>query len=95
MSKKKRKNLKKIKKFAINIKVAPQLLKDIEALNMLCDNLRERLLEDIQERGYKAIGKPMLVPHADVDTEADKEDYKMEVKAIYVGKKKALEGENQ
>ncbi len=89
--KKKRKNNKKVKTFGINFKADEDLFQSMEQLDILCDSFRPTLMETLIKKGYTPVKLPRLIPLENVDKSASKSDYRYEVEAIYVGKKKSME----
>jgi hypothetical protein len=87
-----RKNNKRHKIFALDFIAAKELLGNLQQVDMLCNSFKPTLLNQIRTKGYIPIGNIKLIPHISFDEKALPNAYRITVKAIYVGKKKALEG---
>ena len=86
-----KKNKKRTKVFAVNYKVAPELLNSLEQLKLLADTIIDPLILQIKSKGYRPISKAKLIPFSNFEKDAPKNLYQISIKAIFVGKRKAKE----
>lgn len=91
----KRKNKKRPKTFFIDFLAEDALFEHISQVDMLCEQMSKKLLEEIMSKGYKPLNKPKLQPYSDFDKEAPENSYRISMDAVYVGKKKAVEKTNE
>jgi len=89
-----RTNKKREKIFAVNYKIAPELLHSLEQMELLARTIVEPLKYSIIDKGYKPISKAKIIPYSDLVKDAEKDLFQISIKAIYVGKKQAKEIEN-
>ena len=89
-----RTNKKREKIFAVNYKIAPELLHSLEQMELLAKSIVEPLKNSIIDKGYKPISKAKIIPYSDLVKDAEKDLFQISIKAIYVGKKQAKEIEN-
>jgi len=87
-------NKKREKIFAVNYKIAPELLHSLEQMVLLATSVVEPLKNNIIDRGYKPVSKAKIVPYTDIVKSAEKDLFQISIKAVYVGKKKAREEQN-
>lgn len=91
----KRKNKKRTKSFYIDFLADNNLFEHISQVDMLCEDMANKLFQEIMSKGYKPVGKPKLQPYSVFDKEAPENAYRVSIEAIYVGKKKAVEETNE
>jgi hypothetical protein len=84
-------NKKREKIFAVDYKVAPELLTTLDQLTMLANTIITPLINNIISKGYKPISKAKIRPYSDIIENADEGLYQVSIKAVFVGKKKAKE----
>ena len=89
-----RTNKKREKIFAVNYKIAPELLASLEQMELLARTVVEPLKYSIIDKGYKPISKAKIIPYSDINESAEKDLFQISIKGIYVGKKQAKEIEN-
>jgi len=89
-----RTNKKREKIFAVNYKIAPELLHSLEQMELLAKSIVEPLKNSIIDKGYKPISKAKIIPYSDIVDTAEKDLFQISIKAVFVGKKKAKEIEN-
>jgi len=89
-----RTNKKREKIFAVNYKIAPELLHSLEQMELLAKSIVEPLKNSIIDKGYKPISKAKIIPYSDLVKDAEKDLFQISIKAVFVGKKKAKEIEN-
>jgi hypothetical protein len=87
-------NKKREKIFAVDYRVAPELLHSLDQLAMLANTIVEPLINNIINRGYQPITKAKIRPYSDIVENSDEGLYQVSIKAVYVGKKKAKETNN-
>ena len=89
-----RTNKKREKIFAVNYKIAPELLHSLEQMELLARTIVEPLKHSIIDKGYKPTSKAKIIPYSDIAETSEKDLFQISIKAIYVGKKQAKEIEN-
>jgi hypothetical protein len=89
-----RTNKKREKVFAVNYKIAPELLHSLEQMELLAKTIVEPLKNSIIDKGYKPISKAKIIPYSDIVENSEKDLFQISIKAIFVGKKKAKEETN-
>ena len=89
-----RTNKKREKIFAVDYKVAPELLTTLDQLTMLANTIVEPLINNIIDKGYKPISKAKIRPYSDIVENAEDGLYQVSIKAVFIGKKKAREETN-
>jgi len=89
-----RTNKKREKIFAVNYKIAPELLHSLEQMELLAKTIVEPLKYSIIDKGYKPISKAKIIPYSDIVETSEKDLFQISIKAIYVGKKQAKEIDN-
>lgn len=89
-----RTNKKREKIFAVNYKVDPELLNNLDQLTMLANAVAEPLKNSIIEKGYRPVSKIKIRPYSDIVPNAEENLYQVSIKAIFVGKKQAKEESN-
>ena len=87
-------NKKREKIFAVDYKVAPELLTTLDQLTMLANTIITPLINNIVSKGYSPITKAKIRPYSDMVENADEGLYQISIKAVFVGKKKAKETNN-
>lgn len=86
-----RTNKKREKVFAVNYKIAPELLHSLEQMELLARTIVEPLKNSIIDKGYRPINKAKIIPYSDIVDDAEKDLFQISIKGIYVGKKLAKE----
>jgi hypothetical protein len=86
-----RTNKKREKVFAINYKIAPELLVSLEQMELLARTVVEPLKYSIIDKGYTPVSKAKIIPYSDIVENAEKDLFQISIKGIYVGKKQAKE----
>ena len=86
-----KKNKKREKTFAVNYKVADELLSSLKQMTLLADAIVDPLILHIKSKGYKPVSKAKVIPLINLQSDAPKDVYKISIKAVYVGKRKAKE----
>ena len=84
-------NKKREKIFAVNYKIAPELLHSLEQMELLARTIVEPLKNSIIDKGYKPISKAKIIPYSDIIENAESDLFQISIKAVFVGKKKARE----
>jgi hypothetical protein len=87
-------NKKREKIFAVNYKIAPELLHSLEQMELLAKTIVEPLKNSIIDKGYKPISKAKIIPYSDIVENAESGLFQISIKAVFVGKKKAKEETN-
>jgi hypothetical protein len=87
-------NKKREKIFAVNYKIAPELLHSLEQMELLTKTIVEPLKNSVIDTGYKPISKAKIRPYSDIVENAEEGLYQVSIKAIFIGKKKAKEETN-
>ena len=90
-----RKNKKRPRTIAINFQAEEDLLSNLEQVKFLSEMIKEQLFTEIKQKGYIPVSKPKIIPLGDLQKDAAPNAYTMRVDAIYVGKKKAREENNE
>ena len=86
-----RTNKKREKIFAVNYKIAPELLHSLEQMELLARTIVEPLKNSIIDKGYKPISKAKIIPYSDIVENAENDLFQISIKGIYTGKKRARE----
>jgi hypothetical protein len=84
-------NKKREKIFAVNYKIAPELLQNLDQMTMLANSVVEPLKNSIIDKGYTPISKAKIIPYSDISANAESDLFQISIKAVYIGKKKARE----